>query len=138
RWRGWFTPDREPVPAGTADFDDPDWCDRHRWRWHPARAEALLDDPEGPRFWCGFSSNLEDFADRFEAVLSLWVDGETMMTRILSRSAPTHGARIRRCGTSCCATGSRSTPAWMPLVRCGSTPPGRSMTWSMRCWSLLS
>jgi shikimate kinase len=80
----WFTPDGHPVPAGAADFDDPDWCDRHRWRWDPARAETFLDDPAGPRFWCGFSSNMEDYADRFEAVLSLWVDAETMMARILN------------------------------------------------------
>ncbi|WP_144120936.1 hypothetical protein [Catellatospora sichuanensis] len=75
---------------------DPDrsWLTRHRWVWRREVLDAVIaaaaDSGAQVLFLCGRADNAAELADRFDAVIGLFVDSPTMTARLdePSRSNP--------------------------------------------------
>ncbi|GIF98761.1 AAA family ATPase [Catellatospora citrea] len=82
---------------------DPDheWMTRHRWVWRPQVLDGILADAAnqagGTLFACGRAVNAREMADRFDAVIGLFIDEQTMAARL---GDPKRGNPFGRMGDS--------------------------------------
>ncbi|MGW2181838.1 AAA family ATPase [Streptomyces sp. NPDC001732] len=65
---------------------DSAWLAAHHWHWDGARLDALLRKAAGTLFVCGTALNVVSFIPRFDLVILLELDTETMVRRVASRS----------------------------------------------------
>jgi hypothetical protein len=97
----WVDEHDRSVPWPT----DPDlaWLAQHRWIWRPDVLDGVIADAIGRArphtlFLCGRADNARDLTDRFDAVIGLLVDPQTVTSR-LDRSG--RGNPYGRMGDSC-------------------------------------
>jgi hypothetical protein len=86
-WPGlcdWVDEHGRSVPWPT----EPDlaWPTRHRWIWRPDVLDSVIADATGrdvpALFLCGRADNARDLTDRFDAVIGLLVDPQTVTSRL--------------------------------------------------------
>jgi hypothetical protein len=63
-----------------------EWVASHRWQWDKARMKKLIVSAgDQPVFFCGGAHNESEFYHAFQKRFGLWVDSETITTRLQPR-----------------------------------------------------
>ncbi|GAA1380975.1 hypothetical protein [Catellatospora chokoriensis] len=95
----WVDDQGHSVPWPTQP--DLRWLSQHRWVWRPEVLDAVITAAAGSDarvlFLCGRADNAPELAERFHAIIGLFIDSSTMTARL---DEPSRGNPFGRMGDS--------------------------------------